>query len=338
MSTYATEEKYIIAVDAMGGDNAPEEIIKGALLAIESNNVEIILVGDEDKMSQYLPTDPPSNLHCVYSDGVVNEDEQPLEAARSKPKASVFVCADLVKDGQADAFVTMGSTGAAMAAGVLKMGNIKGIERPSLGGPFLGLSPKTILIDLGTSIDNRPSQLLNYAVLGSTFSRVFMGIENPRVGLLSVGSEEGKGNRQVKETYPLLQRSGLNFIGNVEGFDIPLGKADVVVCDGFIGNILMKFSEGLGVSVFDYIRSSGLSADPTQNGIIEALYSMTNFVEHVGGGPLLGLNGVAIVGHGRSKATSVSAAVNLAKTVLTLDLVDLIEKDLTLVRSRLNVD
>ena len=184
MSTYATEEKYIIAVDAMGGDNAPEEIIKGALLAIESNNVEIILVGDQDKMSQYLPTDPPSNLHCVYSDGVVNEDEQPLEAARSKPKASVFVCADLVKDGQADAFVTMGSTGAAMAAGVLKMGNIKGIERPSLGGPFLGLSPKTILIDLGTSIDNRPSQLLNYAVLGSTFSRVFMGIENPRVGLL----------------------------------------------------------------------------------------------------------------------------------------------------------
>ena len=153
-----------------------------------------------------------------------------------------------------------------------------------------------------------------------------------------MGSEEGKGNRQVKETYPLLQQSGLNFIGNVEGFDIPLGKADVVVCDGFVGNILMKFSEGLGVSVFDYIRSSGLSGDPTQNGIIEALYSLTNFVEHVGGGPLLGLDGVAIVGHGRSKAISVSAAVNMAKTVLTLGLVDLIEKDLNLVRSRLNVD
>ena len=139
MSTYSTEKKYMIAVDAMGGDNAPEEIIKGALLAIESNEMEIILVGDEDKMSNYLPANLPSNLHCVYSHGVVNEDEQPLEASKSKPKASVFVCADLVKDGQADAFVTMGSTGAAMAAGVLKIGNINGIESTSLGGPFLVL-------------------------------------------------------------------------------------------------------------------------------------------------------------------------------------------------------
>mgnify|MGYP006155986515 CR=1 FL=1 len=331
-------KKYKIAVDAMGGDNAPNEIVKGALDSIASSDIEVILVGDKDKLSEYIPTIVPSNLHCIYSTGVVYENEQPLEAARSKPKASVFVCAELVKNKQADAFVTMGSTGAAMAAGVLKIGNINGIERPSLGGPFLGLAPRTILIDLGSNVDNRPSQLLNYAVLGSTFSRVFMGVENPRIGLLSVGAEEGKGNRQVKETYPLLKDSGLNFIGNVEGFDIPLGKADVVVCDGFVGNILMKFSEGLGVAVLNYIKSSGLTGDHTQNQVVEKLYSLTNFVEHLGGGPLLGLNGVCIVGHGRSMANSVSAAINMAKMVLDLDLVNLMDKELTMVKSRLNVD
>ena len=323
--------RYRVAVDAMGGDHAPEEIVRGALDAAALGNVEILLVGEAEALSAMLPSPAPDTLTLVPSQGVIGEDEHPVEAFRAKPRASIAVAAGLVKEGMADAYVTMGSTGAAMAAGVVALGTLEGIDRPALGGPFLALAPRTILLDLGTSIDCRPSQLLNYGVLGSVFSKVFLGVESPSVALLSVGSEEGKGNRQVREAYRLFQQSGLNFVGNVEGVDVPLGRADVVVCDGFVGNILMKFAEGMGMAVVEYLKTRDTQGTA---GIVGELSVLTNYVEHSGGGPLLGLNGVAIVGHGRSKAPSVTAAIDMARKVLERDLVRLMSFELAQVRQK----
>ena len=320
----------------MGGDYAPGEIVQGAVDAAAGGAIDVLLIGEPDALQGVLPSPLPSNLRVVPSSGVITEADSPIEAFRSKPNASIVVAAGLVKEARAHAFVSMGSTGAAMAAGAVALGTLEGVERPALGGPFLGLAPNTTVLDLGTSIDCRPSQLLNYAVLGSAFAKVLQGIERPRVALLSVGSEEGKGNRQVREAYQLFQSSGLNFIGNVEGVDVPLGKADVVVCDGFVGNVLMKFAEGLGMAVVEYLQAKiPPEARGLAGGIMSELSRMTNAVEHVGGGPLLGLNGVAIVGHGRSKAASVTAAIEMAREALELGFVETMRRDLAEVQSRM---
>ena len=331
--------RYRIAVDAMGGDNAPVETVRGAVDAAQQNDVDVLLIGDADALKPLLPSSLPNGLRVVPSDGVISEDDQPLEALRTKPRASIAVAAGLVKEGMADAYVTMGSTGAAMAAGVVALGCLEGVDRPALGGPFLGLAPRTVLLDLGTSVDNRPSQLLSYGVLGSVLATVFLGIEEPSVALLSVGAEESKGNRQVREAHQLFRESGLNFIGNVEGVDVPLGRADVVVCDGFVGNILMKFAEGLGMAVVQYLRrAAGTSEDNREGALLEKLSQLTNYVEHMGGGPLLGLNGVAIVGHGRSMAASVTAAIGMARTALERDLVGRMDRELARVRRQVKDD
>ena len=324
--------KYNIAIDAMGGDNAPEEMVYGAIQSARQIDVNVLLVGDLDQIKRHIADPIPDGIRLIPSYGVIAENEHPLEAFRTKPKASIITAAGLIKEGMADALVTMGSTGAAMAAGVMILGTMEGIERPALGGPFLGLAPKTTLVDLGTSMDNRPSQLLNYGVLGSVFATVFHGIDNPSVALLSVGAEEGKGNRQVREAYSLFSKSKLNFIGNVEGMDIPYSKADVVVCDGFVGNILMKFTEGLGSAMVDYLRTDtgGLNLSDEK---LTDLTNLTNYVEYKGGGPLLGLNGVVIVGHGRSKADSVVAAVEMACVALEKNFVDMIKDNLAEIRS-----
>ena len=333
------EPRYRIAVDAMGGDNAPHEIVRGAIDAAAQGDVDVLLVGDQDAITGALSGDLPPNVQIVPSQGVITEADHPVEAMRQKSRASIIVAAGLVKEGKAHAYVSMGSTGAAMAAGVVALGTLAGIDRPALGGPFLGLVPNTTVLDLGTSIDSRPSQLLNYGVLGSVFARVFSGIENPRVALLSVGVEEGKGNRQVREAYGLFQQSGLNFVGNIEGIDIPLGKADVVVCDGFVGNVLMKFAEGLGLAILDYIKTK-LPPDVGNSAgmLLGELTNLTNYVEHMGGGPLLGLNGVAIVGHGRSKAPSIVAAIAMAQTALRRGLVEMMREELARVQQTVQTE
>ena len=332
--------RYRIAVDAMGGDHAPAETVRGAVDAAAQGGVDVLLVGEPDALEPLLPSPLPDGLRVAPSDGVITEDDQPMEALRAKPRASIAVAAGLVKEGMADAYVTMGSTGAAMAAGVVALGCLDGIERPALGGPFLGLAPRTVLLDLGTSVDNRPSQLLTYGVLGSVLATVFLGIEEPRVALLSVGAEESKGNRQVREAHQLFRDSGLRFIGNVEGVDVPLGRADVIVCDGFVGNILMKFAEGLGMAVVEYLRNAAGTQDSGGDAaaLLGKLSLLTNYVEHVGGGPLLGLNGLAIVGHGRSKAASVTASIEMARTSVERDLVGAMRRELERVRGQVKDD
>jgi glycerol-3-phosphate acyltransferase PlsX len=262
---------------------------------------------------------------------VVTEGEQPAVALRRKPRASIIVATGAQKIGKAVATVTMGSTGAAMVAAAVGLGVMEGLERPALGGPIVGMAPNTAIIDLGTNVDCKPAQLLSFAVIGDVFARSFWGIENPRVALLSVGSEAGKGNRQVKETTELLERSGLNFVGNIEANDLPYSRCEVAVCDGFVGNVVMKLTEGLGSAITDHVRGrlGGRLSKRELDDISRELYELHNIVETFGGGPLLGVNGVSVVGHGRGKAESVVRAIETAKKVVEIDFVPNLQRQLS---------
>jgi glycerol-3-phosphate acyltransferase PlsX len=240
------------------------------------------------------------------------------------------VATQLVKQDQADVIVSMGSTGAAMASAVLALGLMEGLERPCLGGPFLGLAPNTVLVDIGSNLDCRPGLLVSFGALGAAFARTYMGIENPRVGLLSVGEEAAKGNRQVQESYQLFSDSHLNFIGNVEGMDFFTNKAEVIVCDGFVGNILIKFTEGLGGALAAYLHEnlSKVLDEATVSQLASDLWETTNRPRAVGGGPLFGVNGPVIVGHGSCRADGVAGAVRTAVRYVELGLNDIMREEL----------
>lgn len=334
-----------IAVDAMGGDYGPKGIIKGAFLALSSSYapslgrgpVKILLVGDPNKIEEGLQGYESGDFHVeiVNSEGKIGDDEHPVEALRNKPNASVVVATRLVKQGVADAMVSMGSTGASMASASLILGTLEGLERPCVGGPFLGLAPRTVVVDTGSNVDCRPPLLLSFAILGCVFARVFLSIENPRVGLLSVGAEEAKGNRQVREGYQLFKDSAfLNFIGNVEGMDFFTDRADVIVCDGFVGNILMKFTEGLGDAMASYLRMALEGKVPP--GDLETLASkvweLTNLPKRMGG-PLFGVNGVVVVGHGASKAAGVAGAIDTARRCVEMEFVKKMRQGLNLLKT-----
>jgi glycerol-3-phosphate acyltransferase PlsX len=232
-----------------------------------------------------------------------------------KPNNSMAVAARLVKEGEADAMISAGSTGAVMVCALQYLGTLPGIERPVAGGAFLGLSPKTVLLDLGANVGCQPYQMVNFAVIGSVYARSFLGIDNPTVGLLNVGAEEGKGNDFAKEAYPLLKKSGLNFMGNVEGMDIVSGKVNVIVCDGFVGNILVKFCEGLGRAVNHWLTGelkAELSPAELEN-ITGKLYRLMSPGVVMGGGPLWGVNGVAAIAHGASRAPQIVGTIKQAK-------------------------
>lgn len=322
---------YTIAVDAMGGDDAPATPVAGAVLAAREGNVRVLLVGDPEAVRRELAAGDAEGLaiEVVGSDGVVGESEHPALALRRNPNVSIAVAVGLLKAGKADAVVSMGSTGATMAASVLALGLFPGLERPTLGGPFIALAPNTAIIDLGANVDCRPSQLLSFAAMGATLMRAYRGIKNPRVALLSVGSEEGKGNKQVQETYGLLKASGLNFIGNVEGHEIFEDKANVVVCDGFVGNVLLKFTEGLASAAAAHLAGelgTGSTAVAQIKGIADQALQ--------GGGPLLGVNGIAIAGHGRTSAAGIAAGIGLARKTLEWDLVRVMRDDLAAALAR----
>jgi glycerol-3-phosphate acyltransferase PlsX len=236
----------------------------------------------------------------------------------------------LVKEGKADAVVSAGSTGAVMVCALQYLGALPGIERPVAGGTFLGLASQTVILDLGANVGCQPYQLVNFAVAGSVYARSFLGISNPTVGLLNVGAEEGKGNELAKEAYPLLKKSGLNFIGNVEGMDIVFGKANVIVCDGFVGNILVKLCEGLGRMLNHWLTEelkNDLSSKELEN-ITAKLYRLMSPGEAIGGGPLWGVNGVAAIAHGSSRAPQVLGTINQAKVAVETKFVDTLHIEL----------
>ena len=329
-----------IALDAMGGDNAPSEIVKGAVQFAARGLGQVMLVGDPEALQTELGSHDASRLPIgvVPSEGVITEDESPALALRQKPRASILVATGMVKQGHADACVTMGSTGAAMAAGAVILGLASGVERPALGGPILGVAPNTCVLDLGTNVDCRPRQLLSFGAIGDVFARTFFDVEEPRVALLSVGAEAGKGNRQVRETTELFENSGLNFIGNIEANDLPKGAAEVVVCDGFVGNIVMKLTEGLGQQLSEHLRSrlDGVVPSDELDSLLQEFYEMNNVVESRGGGPLFGVNGISVVGHGAARADAVERALGMAKMVAETDFVSQMNSRLEMLDSGLD--
>lgn len=308
-----------IALDAMGGDHAPVEIVRGALLAAAEYPVEIILVGQEEVIRRELGTRPvPANVSVVDAREVVGMDDKAMAPLRKKRNSSIRVCANLVAEDRADAFVSAGNTGATWTSARAVMGMIEGVSRPALAAILPSTKGHTLLLDVGANVETKPHHLREFAVMGHFYSQMLFGMEHPRVGLLSVGEEEGKGNDLTKETYRVLEETGLNFIGNVEGRDVYNGNADVVVCDGFTGNVVLKASEALGEMVSKTIREEmtkslrrkigGLLA----RGAFDGLKKRMDYSEY-GGAPLLGVKGGCIVCHGRSNAKAIKNAIRVAR-------------------------
>ena len=323
-------KRYRIALDAMGGDLGPSETVKAAVSGAHLHSVDVILVGEEALLNAELSKfHTHSGVSVIPSVGVIEEGEHPVKAIRSNPLASIVVACRLVAESRADAVVSMGSTGASMASATLILGLLEGVERPALGGNAFGLVPNVSILDLGSSVDCRPNQLVNFAVIGSVYAKTLLSIHNPRVGLLSIGAEEGKGNKQIQETYNLLRNSTLNFVGNVEGFDVFLNKADVIVCDGFVGNILLKFGEGFLSAMeqfFHVMLKDSLTA--RDSNLIKSKFESIGSLAKNGGGPLFGVNGVVVIGHGSSRSDSIIKSIEIAKRCLALNLVNAIGQGL----------
>lgn len=313
-----------IAIDAMGGDHAPAEIITGALRAREELDVEILLVGDPQQIKSHLPQQTNfGQLEIVASEGTIEMHEEPLSGIKRKPKASINVAMDLVKQQRADAVVSAGHSGAAMAAGLLRLGRLKGIDRPAIGAVLPTIASKPVIIlDVGANVDCRPKFLEQFALMGSIYSQYVLGVDDPKVGLLNIGEESCKGNELAIRTYELLEKNPqVSFIGNAEGRDVLSGRFDVIVCDGFTGNVILKFAEAVGEVLLQILREElpqGLRGQIGTAILKPNLKRIKQRVDHAehGGGLLLGVAGVCIISHGSSQAPSVFNAIRLAKEAI----------------------
>jgi glycerol-3-phosphate acyltransferase PlsX len=304
-----------IAVDALGGDNAPQAAVSGAVAAGKLSKDEVLLVGDEDTINPFLPKDVPPNMSTKEASGVIGMEEEPASALRSRPDLSVAVCARVVSEGEADAFFSAGNTGATVAAALLYMGRLKGCRRPGIA-TYLPFSSPVILIDAGATVSCRAQDLLNFAILGTVFARRYMGLERVRVALINVGEEAGKGGELAKEAYALLEEcSQIEFVGNAEGTDIAAGKADVLVTDGFTGNVVLKTAEGVSKELMSVIRAS-ITGGPVSKlaaGVLRPkLMAVHERVdpERYGGSFLLGVKAPVVIGHGNSRAPGIENAIS----------------------------
>jgi glycerol-3-phosphate acyltransferase PlsX len=304
-----------IVVDALGGDNAPREIIAGALSAAEGlPRDELLLVGKPASIEQEVGPDLPANVSLRPSDQAVGMDEEPSATLRAHPEASIAVAAEMVRDGEADALFSAGNTGATVAAALLRIGRLEGCRRPAIATVLPFPSP-VLLLDAGATVSCRPQDLLNFAILGGVFARSYFGLDGEaRVGLINVGEEPGKGNDLAKEAYRLMDESGIRFVGNVEGRDISRGVADVLVTDGFTGNVVLKTAEGVAREILGMVRSaitgdamSKLAASLLRPRLIEVRETIDP--EEYGGSFLLGVRGSVVIGHGNSQATGVENAL-----------------------------
>ncbi len=317
----------ILALDAMGGDKAPDINVEGAILAVKQTNNEVILVGKEDTIFAQLEkwskkyNFPKEKITVVNATEVIEMGEHPASAARHKKDSSMAVCCKLVAENKADAFVSMGNSGAAMAVSLLYLKRIPGVSRPVISVPFPTVNGRCIIVDTGANVDCKPEHLLQFAIMGNIYAKNVMGIKNPKVAVLSIGEEETKGNELTLETSKLLKKTNLNFIGNIEGGDVTKAKADVIVCDGFVGNVFLKTSEGVAEFVSKFIKNS-IKSNPLYWGAVPFLKLAMKKVkkkidyDDVGGAPLLGVNCPCIIGHGKSNSRAVkNALISAAKYV-----------------------
>ena len=307
-----------VALDAMGGDNAPHEINKGAMDAIEKRkDIKVFLVGQEDVIKKELEkyTYEAEQIEVVNATEVIETAEPPVMAIRKKKDSSIVVAMNMVKKGDADAFVSAGSSGAILVGGQLIVGRIKGVERPPLAPLIPTDKGVSLLIDCGANVDARSSHLVQFAKIGSIYMENVMGIKNPRVSIVNIGAEEEKGNALVKETFPLLKAcEDINFIGSIEARDIPYGMADVIVCEAFVGNVILKLYEGVGAVLIKKVKAGMMTTLRSKIGALLVKPALKTTLksfdasEH-GGAPLLGLNGLVVKTHGSSKAKEVSNSI-----------------------------
>ncbi len=307
-----------IALDAMGSDRGPAEMVAGAAMAVREADVKITIVGGEEQIRPALKREGIEGLvEFVPTSQVVTMHDSPIDAVRKKKDSSIVVAFELLKKNAVDAVVSPGNSGAVMAAAVKFLGRLKDIARPGIASVFPTLKGPVVVMDVGANVDCRPKHLLQFGVMASAFSRIMFNIEKPRVGLLSIGEEGGKGNALVKGAHLLFQNSGLNYIGNVEGRDTFVGDVDVIVCDGFVGNVCLKLSEGLAEAVFSMLREEIGKTLKAKLGYILAKDAFANFKRRVdyaeyGGAPLLGFNGTGVICHGRSNKLAIKNAILVA--------------------------
>lgn len=326
-----------IALDAMGGDSAPRAEVEGAILAARELGVRVLLVGQQETVKRELSKHAHRGLplEIVHASEVIAMQESPVTAFRKKKDSSVHVAARLVKSGDADGFVSAGNTGAVMAAAHFILGTLPSVDRPALAAPF----PTTrggvsVMLDVGANVDSKPAHLEQFAIMGEIYHRVIFGTRRPKVGLLSIGEEEMKGNELTREAHNRMKHMPLNFVGNVEGRHVFAGDADVIVCDGFIGNVALKISEGLVEHIATTLKEALNSTLASQVGYVFARKAFANFKKKLdyseyGGAPLLGVRGITIIGHGRSNDNAIKNAIRVAAELSRAKLNEKIEQELS---------
>ncbi|MDF2907880.1 MAG: plsX [Herbinix sp.] len=326
-----------VAVDAMGGDNAPGEIIKGAVLAVtERKDIKVVLTGDEEIIRKELGSYDydKDRLQVVHAPEIITNCEAPVLAIRRKKNSSIVVALQMVKNKEADAFVSAGSTGAVLAGGQLIVGRINGVERPPLAPLIPTMNGVSLLIDCGANVDARSTHLVQFAKMGSIYMENILGIKNPRVAIVNIGAEEEKGNLLVKETFPLLKNcSDINFIGSIEAREIPNGGADVIVCEAFVGNVILKLYEGLGTALVKKIKTGLMSTTKSKIGALLCKPALKETLKDFdaskyGGAPLLGLNGLVVKTHGNAKSNEVHNSILQCVTFTEQNINDKIRNNL----------
>lgn len=330
-------EKYVIALDAMGGDHAPDAIVKGAIMALRQfSDVRILLAGPKDRLETLIAdaSDVNSRIEIIEADEVIGMDESPMIAVRKKVNSSMVQAMLAVREKRAGAMVSAGSTGALLACGMLRLGRIKGIERPALAPVMPGAKGPWLLIDSGANVDCQPKYLVQFGLMGSVYMKNVMGVENPKVGLVNIGAEEEKGNKLTKETFQLMKnQTSYSFAGNCEARDIPTGDFDVVVADGFDGNLILKYTEGLAKAMMTLMKEDLMSSLRTKIGGVLAKPGMRKFKKRLdyneqGGAPLLGVDGAVVKAHGSSGDTAICNAIRQARTMLEGQVVEKIRDGL----------
>ncbi|KHD38037.1 phosphate acyltransferase [Clostridium acetobutylicum] len=326
----------IIAIDGMGGDNAPEAVVKGCVEAIKSNSsIHIIITGPSDKISAELKkyTFNEESIEIVDAKDVITNNEHPVMAVRRKKESSLYKALNLVKEGKADAVISAGSTGALMAGATLMIGRIKGIDRVALSPIMPGKNSPFMVTDAGANVDCKPQYLVQFALMGKIYFESVLGVKKPTIGLVNIGAEEEKGNELTKSAYKLLKESGLNFVGNVEPRDASTGDVDILVCDGFVGNTLLKMYEGVALNLFKMLKSEITSSTRAKVGALMLKPVLKDFAKkfdysEYGGSPFLGSKGIVIKAHGSSNSKAFKNAINQAVSCSENKIIDKISRQL----------
>ncbi|MDK2798410.1 MAG: phosphate acyltransferase [Clostridiales bacterium] len=334
-----------IVVDAMGGDHAPKEVIKGSVQAAKDFDIDIILVGKEKIIKEELNSYKLSlkNIHIQNAEEIITNEDTPTKAIKTKKDSSMVIGLKMVKEGKADAFVSAGNTGALLTGALLLIGRIKGVDRPALTPVLPTNTGCALLVDAGANTNCKPENFLQFGIMGSAYMKKVLNISFPRVGLVNVGTEEGKGNDLTKNSYMLLKNAPINFIGNIEAREIPSGNVEVIVCDGFVGNVILKLMEGMGLAFYSNIKEiftknifTYLSAILVKNGL-KGFKKKMDYTEY-GGAPLLGIDGVVIKAHGSSNAKAFYYAIRQAKTFISTGVINEIKEYIAMPTGGNNVE